>query len=61
MIKCPNCGSTAQIRKYDWDIHFVNNDKIFIYRDYVCGCGEYFRTGKLYKADSEEEVCEEEE
>jgi C4-type Zn-finger protein len=62
MVKCPNCGSTAQVQKYDWDIHFENEDEISIYREYVCkGCGEYFRTERLYRADGWEMVCEEEE
>lgn len=32
IIKCPNCGSSAQVRK---------NDN-YIYGEYVCGCGYYF-------------------
>ena len=61
MVKCPNCGSTAQVRKYDWDIHFDNDEEITIYRDYVCkGCGHYFRAEQLYRADGWEMVCEEE-
>ena len=49
MIKCPNCGSTAQVK--------VILDKHYAYRDgservivYNCGCGTNFSTSQLYMA-----------
>ena len=62
MIKCPNCGSAAQVCKYDWDIHFDNDEEITIYQDCLCkGCSHLFRTERLYRADGWEMVCEEDE
>ena len=62
MVKCPNCGSSAQVRKYDWDIDFEGDDEITIYRDYVCkSCGHLFKTERFYRADGWEMVCEEDE
>jgi DNA-directed RNA polymerase subunit RPC12/RpoP len=61
MVRCPNCGSTAQVRKYDWDIHFDSENEITINRQYLCkGCGHLFSTDQLYKADGEEIVNDEE-
>ena len=61
MPKCPYCNSST-VRKYDWDIDFYGDDEIVIHRDYVCkSCGEYFRTDKTYRTDSEEIVREEDE
>ena len=31
MVKCPYCGSSAQVRKYDWDISFEGYNKEDIY------------------------------
>ena len=62
MVKCPYCGSSAQTRRYDWDIEFNGEDEITIYRNYLCkGCGHLFKTEKLYRADGNwEMICEEE-
>ena len=60
MVKCPYCGSSAQVRKYGWDIHFVNDNEVIIYRDYKCGCGEYFGTEQTYIAQGCEQIEEEE-
>ena len=35
VIKCPNCGSTAQVRK-------VSNN------EYVCGCGKHFEVSPCF-------------
>ena len=35
MVKCPNCGSTAQIRLID-SYHYNTNH---IAEEYECGCG----------------------
>lgn len=39
MIKCPNCGSTAQV-----SLAWENADKygVKFEREYVCGCGILF-------------------
>ena len=39
MVKCPNCGSTAQVRK---NVPFTTATGEYIDADYVCGCGCYF-------------------
>ena len=39
MVQCPNCGSTAQVKK---NISFTDKDGNYIYNKYVCGCGCYF-------------------
>ena len=45
MIKCPNCGSTAQI-KCTWVDENVYDDNL--YREYNCGCGcNFFVTYKI--------------
>lgn len=36
MIKCPNCGSTAQIKNVWMDGEIPTEDK---YAEYKCGCG----------------------
>lgn len=41
MIKCPNCGSTAQVRLVAYD-DLSNKDTAdfnWIYQHYICGCG----------------------
>lgn len=37
--KCPNCGSTAQVKECT---PFTTPDGEYICFDYVCGCGCYF-------------------
>jgi hypothetical protein len=37
--KCPNCGSTAQVKKL---VPFTDTNGQYIYFDYVCGCGCHF-------------------
>ena len=34
MIKCPNCGSTAQVKSM-WS----NNSNTMSNHEYICGCG----------------------
>ena len=38
MMKCPNCGSTAQVRLDDHDT-FVWKKTVSVYLIYKCGCG----------------------
>ena len=47
MVKCPNCGSTAQV-KYLKSTFEEDGDSICAIRKYKCGCGETFKTAKLY-------------
>ena len=37
--KCPNCGSTAQVKK---NIPHTTTTGEYINMQYVCGCGCYF-------------------
>ena len=41
MIRCPYCGSTAQVRE---NIPFVDDNGYYVNAKYVCGCGAYFNT-----------------
>jgi C4-type Zn-finger protein len=41
MVRCPNCGSTAQVRE---NIPFVDYQGNYVDAKYVCGCGVYFDT-----------------
>ena len=43
MIKCPNCGSTAQAHIIDQEM-YIWNEQIHIYLTYRCGCGRGFVT-----------------
>lgn len=38
MIKCPHCGSTAQVEVCDHYNHYGDNPKT----DFICGCGCHF-------------------
>lgn len=46
-IHCPNCGSTAQVRRVNEVILTV--DKRIIKIHYECGCGCKFRNEYAYK------------
>lgn len=48
MIKCPNCGSTAQPKQIDREEREISCYTIEVVRTYKCGCGEVFTT-KEYK------------
>lgn len=48
MIKCPNCGSTAQIRLQEIKEQELTCYTIEVERTYKCGCGKVF-TEKGYK------------
>ena len=39
MIKCPNCGSTAQVKR---NTPFTDKEGNYINQTYVCECGCYF-------------------
>lgn len=57
MIKCPNCGSTAQV-KYLKGKFEEDGEQICAIRKYRCGCGEIFHTTEYYYSDDCEEVDE---
>lgn len=40
MIRCPNCNSTAQVRKYK---EIISADETEIKEFYSCGCGCWFK------------------
>lgn len=51
MIKCPNCGSTAQVKSM-WS----NNSNTMSNHEYICGCGchwvdryEFMRRDVIYQ------------
>lgn len=48
MIKCPYCGSTAQIRLQKIEEQELNCYTVEVIRTYKCGCGQVFTT-KEYK------------
>ena len=57
MLKCPNCGSTAQPKVYE--TAFVEDGwTITKYTTYECGCGHFFTTQIYYISDGYEEVEE---
>ena len=53
MIKCPNCGSTAQVKVID--VEFEDDPCGAIrYKTYKCGCGRIFTTCTYYEESSNE-------
>lgn len=48
MIKCPNCGSTAQVKLQKIEDKEMNCYTTEVIRTYKCGCGQVF-TAKEYK------------
>jgi hypothetical protein len=48
MIKCPHCGSTAQIRLQKIEEQDYTCYTIEVIRTYKCGCGKVF-IAKEYK------------
>ena len=57
MIKCPNCGSTAQVHLDDYET-YIWKDIVAVYLTYKCGCGYKFTT-RLEVNRSEEKFYEE--
>jgi hypothetical protein len=58
MIKCPNCGSTAQVEPFEVQYH-EDGWKIIVERWYRCGCGRGFVTATTYESDAYEEIVDE--
>lgn len=55
MVKCLNCGSTAQVRVID--VEFEEDPCGAIrYKTYKCGCGRIFLTRTYYSESSNEMV-----
>lgn len=48
MTKCPNCGSTAQVKILDIDFDLEEDEFVCVRRYYKCGCGTYFRGTVTY-------------
>ena len=49
MKNCPNCGSSAQIRMVDTEcVCYPHSEEIVVFKNYVCGCGEHFRTAQIH-------------
>lgn len=60
MIKCPHCGSTAQIRVIKETVISRRTDgSIVLVTHYKCGCGTHFRTTIAYMQASDENIEEE--
>jgi transposase-like protein len=53
MIKCPNCGSTAQVKVIEVEFEDDPFD-VIRYKTYKCGCGRIFFTRTYYKASTNE-------
>ena len=55
MIKCPNCGSSAQVRILETDYH---EDGWTITRvdAYRCGCGCRFEVSAVFESDGIETI-----
>ena len=48
MVKCPNCGSSAQIKVIDDEFEDDPCGAIR-YKTYLCGCGRMFITHSYYR------------
>lgn len=47
MIRCPNCGSTAQVRHIGFDALETDENGVWeSINEYACGCGCEFKTIK---------------
>ena len=57
MIKCPNCGSTAQLDNFETEYH-EDGWTLFVVRWYRCGCGRGFITATTFHSDGDETIEE---
>ena len=55
MIRCPNCGSTAQLKVVDMGI-VEDLCGAIRFKTYECGCGYVFTTRTYYKQSSDEMI-----
>lgn len=53
MIKCPSCGSTAQVKQTLVASDFGAGGQSFHFYEYKCGCGARFE-GSRYRSDVDE-------
>lgn len=56
MIKCPNCGSSAQLKVVHTEYE-ENGRDVKVTHFYVCGCGETAIGSNWYYSTSEEVVA----
>lgn len=56
MIKCPNCGSTAQVMPLFTKT--TGDDVLIVKRIYGCGCGTTIKTVQYYMAEDKEVIYE---
>lgn len=57
MVKCPKCGSAAQIKEFD-TLYQEDGNVIIVERRYHCNCNHYFHTLQIYEAIDIEETDE---
>ena len=57
MIRCPNCGSTAQLNNFETEYHEYGEVLIAV-RWYRCGCGQGFITATTFHSDCDETIEE---
>lgn len=57
MVKCPNCGSTAQ--PYIEDVNFEYDETTAsVMYSYKCGCGARYSTLILYETKEGEQIMQ---
>lgn len=56
MVKCPNCGSTAQVRCIGGP--FLSDNKRILSENFNCGCGAHFEVDYERNDESYWEVSE---
>ena len=54
-MRCPNCGSFAQLKVVSTEYHEDGWD-IEVVRHYVCGCGKKFIGLSYYNSDGYEDI-----
>lgn len=57
MTKCPNCGSTAQVKLLSTK-YKEEEQTIEVRRTYICGCGETFVGTSYYNCQEAYEIIE---
>ena len=60
MVKCPNCGSTAQPFIEDVNFEYDETTASVMY-SYRCGCGKRYSTITIYETEKGEQLIEEKE
>ena len=59
MVRCPNCGSTAQFYIEDVNFEYDKTTASVMY-SYKCGCGKRFSTITTYVSELGEQLIEDE-